>query len=129
MFAKRHRNGPEQFIAIRGKADTIANVEQEQRIGLGVFAPGDVAHGDIDADQIAAIVAHGIIAAEPIALFVRSSPGCANNLDIDQRLTAFHYPLVVRLDDSREFRHSLMDRLAEIKIAWVTVHLGQRIVD
>src|SRR5690349_24185069 len=64
VFAERHRHRPQKLIGVRRKANSLTQIEQKKRVGLSLLAPGHVAHGHIDSDQLAAIIVYGIVAAD-----------------------------------------------------------------
>src|SRR5262245_37448574 len=63
MFPERDRYRPQQFVAVSGEANTFAQIEQKQSVGLQLFAPSNVENGNIHAEQFSTFVVDGIVAA------------------------------------------------------------------
>ena len=56
MLAGGHRRRPHEFVRIRGEAGTLAQVKQKKRVGLGLFALGDIGiHADPSARRAVGI--------------------------------------------------------------------------
>ena len=116
MLAERHRDGPKQFVGIRGEPNAFAEIQQKQRVGFGLFAPCDIANGDVHAEQLAGFGVDRIVAANTSGGDLEGVPDGRLDFLVDDRLTGVDDAAIMNFNVIREIWHGFAHGFADVKI-------------
>src|SRR4029077_20211319 len=113
VFAESNSDRPQQFVGVGCEANPFAEIEQKQRVCFRLLAPSHVSDRDVYAQQLASVVVHWVITAQPVARFFSKNGMGALNLFVNDRLTRFNDAAVMSFDGIGELRHRLANGLAD----------------